>query len=367
MKDADYMKIAIDLARSTTGQTSPNPMVGALVVKDGAIVGMGAHLKAGEPHAEVHALRMAGEKAKGATIYVTLEPCSHYGRTPPCAEAIIQAGISKVVVATVDPNPQVAGRGVKLLREASLEVHVGMLETEAKELNEIFFHYITTGKPFVTVKTASTLDGKIATTTGQSKWITGEKAREEVHVMRHQYDAILVGVHTIIQDNPTLTARINERGRQPVRVILDTHLRIPAASRVITDSEARTWIITTKNASPERIAALGSAHVHVIVLERETISIQDVLNLLGENGITSLLVEGGSAVNGSFLKEKAINKVISYFSMKLVGGTTAPTSFGGEGCTSMNEAVRLEKVTVEQVSDMDWRITGYPVWDDEAL
>ncbi|MGC5326746.1 bifunctional diaminohydroxyphosphoribosylaminopyrimidine deaminase/5-amino-6-(5-phosphoribosylamino)uracil reductase RibD [Brevibacillus sp. SYSU BS000544] len=367
MRDADFMRTAIELAKSTTGQTSPNPMVGAIVVKDGAIVGVGAHLKAGEPHAEVHALRMAGEKAQGATIYVTLEPCSHHGRTPPCVEAIIRAGISQVVVATVDPNPQVAGRGVKMLQEAGLDVRVGVLEAEAHELNEVFFHYITTGKPFVTVKTASTLDGKIATGSGNSKWITGEQAREEVHLMRHRHDAILVGVGTVIQDNPALTARVNEQGRQPVRVILDTHLRIPMTARVITNSEAPTWIITSKNASPERITALTSGHVHVIVLDSEAVTIQAVLQVLGENGITSLFVEGGSAVNGSFLQEKAINKVISYLSMKLVGGALAPTAFGGEGYTTMNEAVRLNKVTVEQVSEMDWRVSGYPVWDNDVL
>ncbi len=365
MNDRDYMSLALQLAKGTTGQTSPNPMVGAVVVNNGAIVGMGAHLKAGEPHAEVHALRMAGEKAQGATIYVTLEPCSHHGRTPPCTEAILAAGISRVVVAVLDPNPLVGGQGVARLREAGLEVTVGVLEEEALRLNEVFFHYIRTKKPFVTVKTASTLDGKIAAKTGHSRWITGELAREQVHRLRRQYDAILVGVNTVIADDPALTARTGgeETGKQPIRVILDSQLKIPLTARVVTDGKAPTWIYTTERASADKLAVLAGRGVETIVIsDSDAVDIESVLESLGQRGISSLLVEGGSTVNGTFLKAKAFQKVISYLSMKLVGGKEASTPFGGEGFELMGDAVLLRDIEVERVSEYDLCITGYPVW-----
>lgn len=368
MNDSDYMLIALQMARGTAGQTSPNPMVGAVVVNNGEIAGMGAHLKAGEPHAEVHALRMAGEKARGATIYVTLEPCSHHGRTPPCVEAILDAGISRVVIATLDPNPLVAGRGVARLREAGVKVTAGVREAEARKLNEIFFHYITTGRPFVTVKTASTLDGKIASETGHSRWITGSESREQVHQLRRQYDAILVGANTVIADDPALTARYKgvEAGKQPVRIILDSRLRIPLHSRVVTDGKAPTWIYTTSDASAEKREALERQGVKVIALEQgEQVPIGPLLASLGEQGITSLLVEGGAAVNGSFLRAQAIDKIISYISLKLIGGAAAPTAFGGNGIASMNDAVHLRDVELELVNEADVRISGYPVWHSE--
>ncbi|MFY0543926.1 bifunctional diaminohydroxyphosphoribosylaminopyrimidine deaminase/5-amino-6-(5-phosphoribosylamino)uracil reductase RibD [Brevibacillus sp. H7] len=368
MNDIHYMSLALQLAKGTAGQTSPNPMVGAVVVKDGIIVGMGAHLRAGEPHAEVHALRMAGEKAKGAVIYVTLEPCSHHGRTPPCVDAVIAAGISRVVIAVLDPNPLVAGRGAARLREAGLEVTVGVLEAEARRVNEVFFHYITTGRPFVTVKTASTLDGKIATQTGHSRWITGEEARKQVHELRRQHDAILVGVNTVIADDPALTVRLDqaETGKQPVRVILDTHLRIPLTARVVSDEKAPTWIFTAQQASLEKKAALAAKGVQVISLEAEKkLPIEQVLATLGQRGITSLLVEGGAAVNGAFLQAQAIQKIISYVSMKLVGGGSAPTPIGGTGIDLMGDAVLLRDMELEQVGERDIRISGYPVWASE--
>lgn len=368
MNDSMYMSMALQLAKGAMGQTSPNPMVGAILVKDESIVGMGAHLKAGEAHAEVHAIRMAGEKAKGATLYVTLEPCSHHGKTPPCVEAILTAGIQRVVVAVLDPNPLVAGNGVRRLTEAGLQVSVGVLEDEARRLNEVFFHYITTGKPFVTVKTASTLDGKIATETGHSRWITGERAREEVHRLRSWHDAILVGVNTIIADDPALTTRIQgqEALKQPIRLILDSTLRIPITSRVITDGKAPTWVITTKRAASEKCDLLREQGVKVIVMDQEQIEINEILKILGENKITSVLVEGGSAVNGAFLQAQSINKIIQYFSMKIVGGAQAPTSFGGTGLAQMGDAVILDQVEVESVGKQDLRIVGYPVWPATA-
>jgi diaminohydroxyphosphoribosylaminopyrimidine deaminase/5-amino-6-(5-phosphoribosylamino)uracil reductase len=363
-QDARYMALALDLARAATGQTSPNPLVGAVIVKDGAVIGMGAHLKAGEPHAEVHALRMAGEKAAGGTIYVTLEPCSHYGRTPPCADAVIAAGISRVVVATLDPNPQVAGTGVDRLRAAGLEVTVGIGEEEARRLNEVFFHYITTKRPFVTIKTASTLDGKIASVTGHSRWITGEAARKQVHELRRAYDAILVGAGTVLADDPELTARHNGElyGRQPVRVILDSRLRTPLTAKVVQDSQAPTWIFITAESTEEKRSMLADKGVELFVVDAP-ITVEKVLTVLGERGITSLLVEGGAEVNGSFLQARAIQKVVSYLSLKLIGGSAAPSPYGGVGIATMDEAVVLKDIQIERTGETDVRIIGYPQWE----
>lgn len=362
-QDARYMNMAIELARAGAGQTSPNPLVGAVIVKNGTVVGMGAHLRAGEPHAEVHALRMSGNQAKDATLYVTLEPCCHVGKTPPCTEAVIRAGINRVVVAALDPNPQVAGGGVKKLRAAGLGVIIGVEEEKAKQLNEVFFHYIQTKRPFVTLKTASTLDGKIATHTGHSKWITGEDARREVHELRRVHDAILVGSGTVLADDPALTVRVDGKvwGKQPVRVILDRRLRTPLTAQVVTDRSAETWIVTSAASSEQQRQALIENGVSVIVVDGE-LTVEKVLEVLGERGITSLLVEGGAEVNGAFLQAKAIQKMISYVSLKLVGGRNAPTIFGGEGIASMEDALDLIHARIEPIDTQDIRITGYPLW-----
>lgn len=363
-KDGRYMAMALDLARAASGQTSPNPLVGAVIVKDGTVVGMGAHLKAGEPHAEVHALRMAGNQASGATLYVTLEPCSHHGRTPPCADAVIDAGINRVVVAVLDPNPLVAGTGVDKLQAAGLKVTVGICEQEARQLNEVFFHYITTKRPFVTVKTASTLDGKIASVTGHSRWITGEAARGQVHEMRRQHDAILVGAGTVLADDPELTARLDGQlfGRQPVRVVLDSRLRTPLHARVVRDAVAPTWIFTTAESPAKKRDELVAKGVTLFMLEAP-ITVEKVLEVLGGRGITSLLVEGGAEVNGSFLQARAIQKVVSYLSLKLIGGSGAPSPYGGAGFATMDESVGLTRVTIEQVGEHDVRLIGYPKWE----
>jgi len=362
-QDARYMNMAIELARAGFGQTSPNPLVGAVIVKNGTVVGMGAHLRAGEPHAEVHALRMAGNQAKDATLYVTLEPCCHVGKTPPCTEAVIRAGINRVVVAALDPNPQVAGGGVEKLRAAGLEVIVGIEEEKAKQLNEVFFHYIQSKRPFVTLKTASTLDGKIATHTGHSKWITGEDARREVHELRRVHDAILVGSGTVLADDPALTARVDGKvwGKQPVRVILDRRLRTPLTAQVVTDRSAETWIVTSSVSSEQQRQALVENGVSVIAVDGE-LTVDNVLEVLGERGITSLLVEGGAEINGAFLQAKAIQKIVSYVSLKLVGGRNAPTIFGGEGIARMEDALDLIHAQIEPIGTQDIRITGYPQW-----
>lgn len=359
MNDQAYMKMAIELARSAEGQTSPNPMVGAVVVKNNQIIGMGAHLKAGEPHAEVHAIRMAGDKAKGATIYVTLEPCSHHGKTPPCADLIISTGIERVVVASTDSNPLVAGRGISKLRDAGIVVETGILEKEALELNDIFFHFIETGLPYVTLKSAASLDGKTATVSGESKWITGEAARQDVHRLRHIHDAILVGVNTVLTDDPSLTTRLSAGGKNPVRIILDSTVRTPTDARVVIDGEAPTWLITTTKANTDKIAVLEAAGVQVIQLETDRLDIHDVLSSLGNRGITSVFVEGGAEVNGSFLKAGAFQQVISYIAPKLIGGKLAPSVFGGEGILHMDDVVNLQIKDVTRIGE-DIRIIAKP-------
>lgn len=253
------MGLAIQNAKAMKGQTDSNPLVGSVIVNDNRIVGVGTHLKAGEPHAEIHALRMAGEKAKGGTIYVTLEPCSHHGRTGPCAEAIVQAGIKRAVIATLDPNPIVAGNGVKLLQDAGIEVIIGVLEQESIQMNEVFNKFIVEKKPFVTLKAGASLDGKVATHTFSSKWITSEEARRDVHQLRSENMAILVGIKTVLTDNPSLTARI-PNGRNPVRVIMDSTLKIPMNVNVITDNQAETWIFTSKNHDETKSFRRGARH-----------------------------------------------------------------------------------------------------------
>lgn len=356
----DYMNLALQLARGTIGQTSPNPVVGAVLVKNNQIVGMGAHLKAGEPHAEVHAIRMAGEKAKGGTIYVTLEPCSHFGKTPPCADLIIQTGIKKVYVATTDPNPAVAGTGIERLRKAGIEVKVGLHQQEARELNKVFFYNIQTGLPYVTLKSATSLDGRTATVTGESKWITGEAAREDVHRWRHCHDAILVGVNTVLKDDPSLTTRLASGGKNPIRIILDTHLRTPLTAKVITDQAAPTWLVTGCDILPEQEEAYKMQGIEIIKMPSPGIKIKELLHYLGKYGITSLFVEGGAEVHGSFLKEGAFQQVITYIAPKLIGGKAAPASFGGSGIETLSEAPLLTIKEVTKIGD-DLRIIAEPI------
>lgn len=360
MDDHCYMSLAINLARAGRGQTSPNPAVGAVVVQKGEIVGLGAHLKAGDAHAEVHALKMAGERARAAELYVTLEPCSHYGRTPPCADLIIEREIKKVFVSTLDPNPRVAGEGVKKLRRAGIAVEVGLLAEEAKKLNEAYFHYMTTGLPFVTLKQAASLDGKTATETGESKWITGEEARRDSHRLRALHDAILVGVGTVICDDPSLTVRYSIGGRPPVRIILDHDLKIPANAKVLRDEMAPTWIVTTQKAAEEKVRKLKRPHIEVIQLTNERIEIKPLLKTLGKRGITSLYVEGGAKVNGSFLQSGYFQKVVTYFAPLLIGGERAPTTFSGPGFLTLAESKKMKITKIERLGS-DVKIVAVPV------
>lgn len=357
-----YMNLAIENARAMKGQTDPNPMVGSVIVNENRIVGIGSHLKPGEPHAEIHAMRMAGEKAKGGTIYVTLEPCSHHGRTGPCAEAIVKAGLKKVVIATLDPNPLVSGRGVSILKDAGIEVITGVLEQESKAMNEVFNTFIVQKRPFVTSKSAVTLDGKISTYTSDSKWITSEEARTDVHQIRNENMAILVGVNTVIKDDPELTTRI-PNGRNPIRVVLDSTLKTPLEAKVVRDGKAETWIITTEQASEEKRKKLEEAGITVFVTESldGQVNPLKVVELLGEKLISSLMIEGGGAVIASFLKHQLIDKLVVYMAPKLVGGSLAPTFLEGLGVEKMSDAIELRDLHVEQTGK-DFKFTGYPVY-----
>lgn len=354
-----YMDLALNNARTMKGQTDPNPLVGSVIVNDNRIVGVGAHLKAGEPHAEIHALRMAGEAARGGTIYVTLEPCSHFGRTGPCAQAIIDAGLKEVVVAAPDPNPLVSGNGVKMLRDAGISVVTGILEEKSLRMNEVFNKFITSKRPFVTLKAASTLDGKIATHALDSKWITSEEARRDVHELRSEHAAILVGVGTVIEDDPALTARI-PNGRNPLRVILDSSLRLPLDAKVVTDSAAETWIFTSRTFDRAKGEQLLHAGVRLFETSGETrTDVNDMLRILGENGIASLFIEGGGTVNAAFLENGLIDKVVLYFAPKLVGGKDAPTFIEGGGFALMKDAIDLADGEFTKIG-RDFKFTGYP-------
>ncbi|WP_040205964.1 bifunctional diaminohydroxyphosphoribosylaminopyrimidine deaminase/5-amino-6-(5-phosphoribosylamino)uracil reductase RibD [Neobacillus jeddahensis] len=361
MNDEFYMQLALKNAQAMKGQTDPNPMVGAVIVNDNRIVGVGAHMKAGEPHAEIHALRMAGDHAKDGTIYVTLEPCSHHGRTGPCAVAIVEAGIKKVVIATLDPNPVVSGNGVKILEDAGIEVVTGVCETESRQMNEVFNKFIVAKKPFVTLKAATTLDGKIATHTASSKWITSVDARQDVHQLRSEHLAILVGVNTVIHDDPELTSRI-PGGRNPIRVIMDSSLRIPLDAKVVTDKKAETWIFTSEAYDKDKRAQLEEKGVSVFVTSgARSVDAADMMTILGEKLVSSLFIEGGGTINAALLEQKLIDKVVLYIAPKLVGGQNAPTFLEGTGIEQMSDAIELANMTVTPIGK-DFKFTGYPIY-----
>ena len=357
--DEQMMARAISLARNGLGRTSPNPLVGAVIVRDGRIVAEGWHRKAGTPHAEIHALNMAGELARGATVYVSLEPCAHYGRTGPCAKALVEAGVSRVVVAMMDPNPKVAGKGIAILQEAGIQVTTGVLEQEARQLNEVFLKWMTTGLPFVALKTAMTLDGKIATAAGQSQWITNEASRYETHRLRDIYDGILVGINTALADNPSLTTRLKEyQGRNPVRIVVDSRARLPLTAKLVTDGAARTIVAVTEQAPAERVEALRSAGVEIIVAGSSNhVDMHSLMEQLGAMKISSVLVEGGGSVNFSLLQAGLVDRVYAFIAPKLVGGRDALTPVEGDGFQELDHAVELENIQLRQLGS-DVLLTG---------
>lgn len=361
LTDEAFIRRTFELAAQARGWTSPNPMVGAVIVRDGRVVAEGYHRRAGLPHAEVEALNAAGEAARGSTLYVNLEPCCHTGRTGPCTEAIIAAGVKRVVAAMADPNPVVSGKGFARLKESGVEVEFGILEREAHRLNEAFIKFITTRRPFVILKTAMSLDGKIATATGESKWITGEDAREYVHQLRNTCDAVLVGIGTVLKDDPSLTTRLPGGGRDPVRVIVDSRARTPLKARVLNQqSEAAAFIAVTEMAPPERMAALRQAGAQVLVCgPGPTVDLEFLLTALAEREIASVLVEGGSAVNASFLLQGLVDKLVWFIAPLIIGGREAIGPVGGSGVRSLAKAIRLSELNVRQLGS-DLCIEGYP-------
>jgi diaminohydroxyphosphoribosylaminopyrimidine deaminase / 5-amino-6-(5-phosphoribosylamino)uracil reductase len=358
--DIKFMQMAIDLADKGKGFVNPNPLVGAVIVKDGKIIGKGFHEKFGCRHAEVNAFLDAAEDVRGADLYVTLEPCSHYGKTPPCALKIIENEIKNVYISQLDPNPLVNSKGVKLLKDAGIHVEYGILEEKTKVQNEVFLKFIQTKKPFVAMKYAMTLDGKIATESRDSKWITNEKSRAFVHELRNQYQAILVGVNTVILDDPMLDTRRNVLSRNPIRIILDPKLEIPMQSRVVqTANKIQTIVYTSIDTNDLRIALLRDLSVIVrVVKSNPNFDLNEVLSDVGSLGIDSVLVEGGSYVHGSFVDQDAIDKVYIFIAPKLIGGKNSLTPVSGKGVEKMSQAHVLKHINVHQF-DNDIMIEGY--------
>jgi diaminohydroxyphosphoribosylaminopyrimidine deaminase/5-amino-6-(5-phosphoribosylamino)uracil reductase len=379
--DQSYMKLALKLAKKGAGWVSPNPMVGAVLVKDGQIVGRGYHRRVGAPHAEVEALGRAGEAARGAELYVTLEPCNHQGRTPPCTQAVLAAGVRRVLIATPDPNPQVAGGGAAFLQSQGVEVQTGLLDAQARRLNEAWFKWVATGLPFVIAKAACSLDGKIATAQGESQWLTGEAARAYGHRLRHEYDAILVGIDTVLADDPQLTTRLPGRksqnpepstrnpGKDPIRVILDSRLRIPLAARILhLDSPAPTWVACTEAAPSAKIKALQDLGAEVLVLPAAgasesgsapgRVALQPLLELLGRRQVQSLLVEGGAKVLGAFFAASLVDKFYFFYAPLFLGGSAAPGVLGGPGIPRLQDAPRARDLVIRRLGP-DVMLSGY--------
>lgn len=354
------MRLALAQARRGVGKTAPNPAVGCVIVRDGVVVGRGWHKKAGTPHAEVHALRDAGEKAAGSDAYVTLEPCSHYGKTPPCAKALVEARVARVFVGMVDPNPIVAGKGIEMLRAAGIEVQVGILEEQCRELNRPFIKWIQTRLPYVILKSAVTLDGKTATASGDSKWITGDAARREVHRLRGRVDAIMVGVGTVVKDDPLLTCRL-PGGKDPLRVVVDSTLRVPLHAAVLGVSSEAGTVIATCSQDPSRKQAVAAHGAELLICKENggCVDLTDLFARLGERGVQSVLLEGGSHVAGAALRAGLVDRCMIYIAPKLVGGAGTGL-FAGEGVQLMGDAIRLEAMTIRRVG-VDLLVEGNPL------
>lgn len=360
----DYMEQALSLAKLAVGQVSPNPAVGAVVVGNGVVVGQGYTQPPGSHHAEILALSQAGEAARGAEVYVTLEPCCHYGRTPPCTRALIAAGIGEVHIATLDANPAVSGRGKSELEEAGIKVYVGEHEAEAKQINEAYTKFITTGIPFVTAKFAISLDGKIATKSGDSRWISGTEARKYVHNLRYTSDAIMAGVNTVLADDPQLTCRCcGGRGgmvkKQPLRIIVDSKGRTPPSAQVFNEP-GKTILVVSRPVGPEKVKPLAEVGAELLELpsEGEQIDLERLLKIMGEREVTSILVEGGGILLGSLFDANLIDRVVAFVAPVIIGGSEAKTPVAGKGVDKVADLLRLERVAVERFGD-DLMVSGY--------
>ena len=365
MTDQDYMKRAIELARKGTGWTNPNPLVGAVIVKEGRIIGEGFHRRYGELHAERNAIASLTEPAEGATMYVTLEPCCHYGKTPPCTEAILENGIRKVVIGSADPNPKVAGNGVRVLREAGVLVEENFMGEECDRLNDIFFHYITTQTPYVIMKYAMTADGKIATKTGASKWVTGEASRMEVQRLRHRCMEIMVGIGTVLADDPMLNVRLSE-GNSPVRIICDSHLRIPLDSQICQTAKQYPTVVAyvperescIKDSCQEvyrqeKVCKLEQLGVRALPVSDRNgqVDLRKLMGLLGQEGIDSILLEGGGVLNDNALQAGIVQEVHAFLAPKIFGGNEARTPVAGVGVELPSEAISLEFQKAKQIGE----------------
>lgn len=360
--DIKFMKRALELAQKGIGYTKPNPLVGAVIVRDGKIIGEGYHEIYGSHHAEINAFNNAIEDVRGATMYVTLEPCSHYGRTPPCANAIVEKGIKKVVIGLLDPNPLVSGRGIEILKNNGIEVVTGILTDEGKKLNEIFLKYITTNLPFGILKTAMTLDGKIASANGDSKWITNEFSRQYVHELRHRVSGIMVGIGTVLTDDPELTTRLKNRdGVDPIRIIVDSTAKIPLSAKVLNlDSKVKTIVATTEMADKQKLRDIKSKGAEIIItpLKNNRVDLSNLMKQLGQREIDSVLIEGGAALNFSALEEGIVDKIISFIAPKIIGGATSKTPVGGEGISYMKNAIKLNGIQISRFKE-DIMIEAY--------
>ena len=351
-KDIFYMKKAISIAEKGEGFVSPNPLVGCVIVKDNKIIGQGYHQEYGKAHAEVNAINNAIENLEGATLYVNLEPCSHYGKTPPCINKIVESKIKRVVISNIDPNPLVSGNGVKKLREHGIEVKVGVLENEGRKLNEIFFHYIKNKRPLCIVKSAVSLDGKIATKHKESKWISNEKSRYITHKYRHKFKGIMVGINTVLQDNPRLTCRLYEENvSNPIRIIIDSNLKIPFNNNLVKDKSAKTMIVTCSQDN-KKINFLEKENIKIIKCPsiENHVDLNFVMSKLGELNIDSVLVEGGATLNDSLFRYNLVDKIKLFIAPKIIGGSKSPTFVSGEGIDKLCDA---RKLNIENVSLID--------------
>jgi diaminohydroxyphosphoribosylaminopyrimidine deaminase/5-amino-6-(5-phosphoribosylamino)uracil reductase len=354
-------------ARKGMGRTSPNPAVGAVIVRDGRIVAKGYHRKAGLPHAEIEALGKLGGKAPGDVLYVTLEPCNHHGKTPPCTEAILRSGLRRVVVGMTDPNPRVTGGGCEFLRHNGIEVVTGILETECRLLNEVFVKFVTTGRPFVVAKSALTLDGWTATSRGHSKWITNERSRQFVHRLRNQMDATMVGIGTVLADNPSLTTRLERRrGKDPLRILVDTHLRTPLCAKVLNPESPVTTLIVVKSDLRDdnrEIFQKKGASLIACPIKAGLIDLNALMNILGRMSITSVLVEGGASIMASMLREKLIDKFYIFMAPKILGGEDGIPMAAGPGSKRIEECLVLKNIRIRRFAD-DILVMGYPCYPD---
>lgn len=362
MKKEEYMRMAISLARRGMGSTSPNPMVGAVLVKSRKVVGKGYHKKAGQSHAEVNAITDAKDEAFGSTLYVNLEPCIHTGRTPPCVDAIKKAGIKKVVISMLDPNPSVNGKGIEALKKAGIDVTVGLLEEEARRLNEAFIVYMEKKRPFFTMKAAASLDGKIATKTCDSKWISNEESRKYVNKLRSNMDGIMAGINTVITDNPLFVPRVLRPKKIPVRIILDSKLRIPLSSDVVKTAEKyKTWIFTSEESRHDKSNKLSSMGIEVIRIPREEsgrVSLKYVCEELYRRDVVNVLVEGGGETNSSLLREGFIDKILLFYAPIIIGGKGALNLVGGKGIDFLKDAHKIHISTIKRIKE-DILIEGY--------